>query len=72
MATLGNPPLRIDIMTSIDGVAFDKAWTGRVSAKFGEHAVHFLGRAELVENKRASGRAKDLADIALLEEAEEK
>jgi hypothetical protein len=70
MATLGNPPLRIDIMTSIDGVGFDRAWQGRLEAAFGSDTVGFLGRAELLENKRASGRPKDLLDIALLTEDE--
>lgn len=69
MATLGNPPLRIDLMTSIDGVTFEQAWSGRLAAKFGEHEVAFLGLREFLKNKRASGRAKDLADIALIEEA---
>ena len=68
MATLGRPPLRIDIMTSIDGVDFEVAWSGRLIARLGEHEVGFLGRQELIANKHASGRPKDLADIALLEE----
>jgi len=68
MATLGKPPLRIDIMTSIDGVSFDDAWRGRLEANLDKHKVSFLGRAELLRNKRASGRAKDLLDIELLNE----
>lgn len=68
MLSLGRPPLRIDIMTSISGVSFEQAWQGRVRARFGERTVGFLGRAELIANKRASGRPKDLLDIALLEE----
>jgi hypothetical protein len=68
MATLGREPLRIDVMTSISGVSFREAWKGRVRVSIGEHEVGFLGRAELVKNKRASGRTKDLLDIALLEE----
>lgn len=71
MVVLGRPPLRIDVMTSIDGVAFERAWEGRLSAKLGNHDVSFLGRREFLENKRASGRAKDLADIALLAEGDE-
>ena len=68
MAVLGRPPLRIDIMTSIAGVDFDEAWRGRLEARFGEHEVSFLGRNELIRNKRAAGRPKDLLDVALLEE----
>lgn len=68
MAALGNPPLRIDVMTSIDGVSFEDAWAGRLTAKFGEHEVGFLGYDQLIANKQASGRAKDLLDIELLRE----
>ncbi|WP_428264154.1 hypothetical protein [Haliangium sp.] len=71
MATLGVPPLRIDIMTSISGVGFARAWDGRIRATLAGHEVGFLGREELLVNKRASGRPKDLADIALLAEIEE-
>ncbi len=70
MATLGNPPLRIDIMNAIDGVAFQDAWDGRLVAPFGEHEVGFLGPEAFRKNKLASGRPKDLADIALLDETE--
>lgn len=68
MATLGLPPLRIDVMTSISGVDFEEAWAGRRRARFGGLVVPFLGPRELVKNKVAAGRPKDLADIALLEE----
>lgn len=68
MATLGSPPLRIDIMTSITGVPFAEAWAGRRRGRFGDVVVPFLGPRELVKNKRAAGRPKDLADIALLAE----
>ncbi len=69
MATLGVPPLRIDVMTSVDGLDFSEAWEGRLQAKFGQHQVSFLGREAFIKNKKASGRPKDLADIALLDEA---
>jgi hypothetical protein len=68
MATLGRPPLRIDVMTSVDGVTFAEAWDGRLLVDFGGQDVGFLGREALLKNKRASGRPKDIADIALLTE----
>jgi hypothetical protein len=68
MVTLGRPPMQIDVMTSIDGVDFGRAWKNRLEVDFGGAKVGFLGRTEMLENKRASGRPKDLADIALLEE----
>ena len=71
MATLGREPLRIDIMTSISGVDFTTAWKGRVMARSGRREISILGRSEFVTNKRASGRPKDLLDLALLEEGDE-
>jgi hypothetical protein len=69
MATLGREPLRIDIMTSISGVSFGEAWRGRLRARAGQRVIGFLGRREFLRNKRASGRPKDLLDVALLEES---
>jgi hypothetical protein len=63
---LGVPPNRVDLMTSIDGVTFDEAWAGRAAGKYGDVSVCYLGRAELTRNKRASGRAQDLADLEAL------
>jgi len=65
---IGLPPRRIDVLTSISGVRFAEAWTGRVTHEVAGMAVPFLGRASLVANKRASGRAKDLADLEALGE----
>jgi hypothetical protein len=65
---IGLPPRRIDLLTSISGVGFDAAWSGRVSHAVAGLGVPFLGRAELVRNKRASGRTKDLADLEALGE----
>jgi len=60
---IGVPPRRIDIMTGISGVTFDEAWSSRVITEIGGVAVPFLGRDLLIQNKRASGRPKDLHDI---------
>jgi hypothetical protein len=69
MATLGVPPLQIDVMNDITGVSFRTAWRSRKTVQLGGREVGVLGARELVVNKRASGRPKDLADLALLEEA---
>jgi hypothetical protein len=60
---LGVPPVRIDIMTSITGVQWEQAQTGGVEGRFGDLAVHYLGRNEFIANKRALGRKKDIADL---------
>jgi hypothetical protein len=64
---LGNPPLRIDLLTSISGVDFEEAWQTHIVADLDGLPVPILGLAQLLKNKRASGRAKDLADIEQLE-----
>jgi hypothetical protein len=63
---LGVAPNRVDLLTSIDGVPFYKTWGGRVVGRFGSESVPFLGRRELLANKRAVGRLQDLADIEAL------
>lgn len=67
---IGVPPCRIDLVTAIDGVSFDEAWSGRIVVELGGVSVPVLGRAELLRNKRATGRPKDLADVAWLESDE--
>ena len=63
---LGRPPNRIDLLTSISGVDFDAAWPSRVEGTLDEQRVFFLGLEDLLKNKEASGRKKDLADVEKL------
>lgn len=62
----GHPPHRIDIITSISGVSFDEAYRNRLEVIQEGVTVKLLGIRELMKNKEASGREKDLADLALL------
>jgi hypothetical protein len=64
---LGRPPNRIDLLTSISGLDFDEAWAGRIDAELDGIPVRFPSRDSLLRNKRAAGRAKDLADVEALE-----
>lgn len=64
---IGVEPVRIDILTEIEGVEFEQAWRARSSAMFGDQAVSALSRQHLIQNKRAVGRLQDLADIERLE-----
>jgi hypothetical protein len=66
VAQLGLPPFRVDLLTSISGVAFDEAWADRVMAEIEGVEVPVLGREAFVANKRATGRKKDLADLDAL------
>jgi hypothetical protein len=63
---LGYPPQRIDIMTAIDGVAFDDAWSRKVESRYGNQGVYFISKEDLIANKRASGRKQDLLDLESL------
>jgi hypothetical protein len=65
---LGVPPVRIDIITSLTGVDWDKAQAGKVAGDYGGVAASFLGKKEFILNKKATGRKKDLADIEALGE----
>ena len=65
---LGYPPVRIDLITVLEGLEEEDIWKTRAKGKFGEHEVCYLGRAAFVKNKRALGRHKDLADLELLGE----
>jgi hypothetical protein len=64
---MGNPPWRIDLLTSIDGVTFDEAWPDRQQWVVEDLTIPVLSRQHLIANKRAVGRAKDLADVEELE-----
>ena len=63
---LGYPPYRIDIITSISGVKFDNAWANRLVVDVDGLQVPFIGRDDLLTNKRATGRPKDLLDVERL------
>ena len=65
---IGRKPRRIDILTEIDGVTFEECWNGRTEAEFSSAPIPVIGRVELLKNKRVSGRLKDLADVAKLEQ----
>jgi hypothetical protein len=65
--SMGRPPNQIDIFTEIDGVTFEQAWSTRVPSSHAGVPVSYIGRAALIENKKAAGRPQDLADVAYLE-----
>lgn len=67
---IGLPPRRIDLLTSISGCGFDDIWPRRVNASVAGLSVPVIGRADLITNKRASHRDKDLLDLALLAESQ--
>lgn len=69
LATLGNEivigaaPVRIDLVNRIDGVTFDEAKLNVERGKYSDIEVSFIGREDLLRNKRSTLRAKDKADV---------
>jgi hypothetical protein len=60
---MGHPPLRIELLTSVSGVDFSDCYSAREQDEIDETPVYFIGLEKLKENKRASGRHKDLDDL---------
>lgn len=67
---IGVKPFRIDILTQLSGLTFDEAWPERVQFELGGVPLWVPSVRHLIQNKRASGRLKDLADVEALEEAQ--
>lgn len=66
MIQLGYEPLRVDLLTQIDGVTFSEVWKSKKKSKYGSEAIILIGKKELIKNKMASGRKQDLADVEML------
>jgi len=64
---IGIVPCRIDLLTAISAVSFDDAWSRRVVLEVAEVKAPVLSREDLIRNKRATGRTKDLADAEEIE-----
>ena len=66
---LGYEPVRIDILTSVSGVSWNEVWKNRVKGIFGSSniPVCFIGKTQLIKNKKKTGRLQDLADVRQLE-----
>jgi len=64
---LGYPPIRIDLITSIDGVVFEDCYPNRMLIEDSGLFINVIDLENLKKNKRASGRAQDLADLENLE-----
>jgi predicted nucleotidyltransferase len=69
---IGVEPRRIDIITSIDGVNFEDAFSHSILVNIDGIQVHVISKEDIIINKRASGRTKDLADIEMLERGTKK
>ena len=60
---LGYPPLRIDLLTEIDGVTFEECFSNRKEVVIEDLNVNFIGYNDLLKNKKETGRPRDIDDI---------
>jgi hypothetical protein len=60
---MGVPPMRIEILTTISGVRFEECFANKVVDLLDGVEVNLINREHLKENKKASGRFKDLDDL---------
>jgi hypothetical protein len=68
----GEPPVAVDILSAIDGVAFDEAWSRRVEGIVDQNTrltAFFISRDDLIVSKLAAGRTRDLADVEEIRES---
>lgn len=63
---LGYEPLRVDLLTSIEGFTFAQVWKRRAPGAYGRVRTSFIGREELIRNKELSGRRQDQVDLEQL------
>ncbi len=66
---IGVEPNRVDILTSIAGLDFGKAWDRRVRSTYGGVPINILGLDDLIASKKAAGRPQDLLDVEWLEKS---
>lgn len=67
---MGLPPMRIEVLNAISGVEFQDAFEVHVTHVIDGIEVPVISLHKLLQNKRASGRHKDLADVIELEKLE--
>lgn len=65
---IGVAPIGINLLTTVDGLEFDDAWSDRMPTRFAGEPAFVPSLAHLIQNKRASGRLQDLADVEALEQ----
>jgi hypothetical protein len=65
---MGVPPVRIELLTGVTGLRFAECYPRRVQATWSGVQVPLIARDDLIKNKRAAGRHKDLNDVERLTE----
>lgn len=65
---LGYEPLRIDLLTSVEGLSFQRIWKNKRRGAYGKEKVYFIGLEDLVSLKMRSSRLQDKTDLETLRE----
>jgi hypothetical protein len=63
----GQPPLRIELLRTIDGVDTEGVFARAVAGRWSDLAIQVIALDDLIQNKQAAGRPQDLADVKLLQ-----
>ncbi len=63
----GHEPVRLEVLTSITGVAFANAYVRRIEVEVNGLSVPFISLVDLIKNKLATGRGKDRVDAETLQ-----
>jgi hypothetical protein len=69
---IGLPPARVDILTSLPGVTFAKAWARRRRRRLGGEVLFIISLNDLIKNKKKAGRLQDTLDVTSLEKVRAK
>jgi hypothetical protein len=64
---MGMPPTKIEILTGASGVEFADCYKRKKVVKVGDLKMNFISKSDLLKNKLAAGRMKDLADLEALQ-----
>jgi hypothetical protein len=65
---IGSSPVQIDIINQASGIDFEDCFSRRRLLSSEDLEISTISKADLIRNKRASGRHRDLADVEFLEE----
>ncbi len=69
---LGLPPNRIDILTDLETLDFEKCYADREVVQVGEYTVNFIDFESLIVSKKMAARPQDRADVKKLQERKRK
>jgi len=60
---MGVPPVRLEVITSASGVAFNECYSNREVIEIDDIMINFISLQDLKKNKHAAGRHKDLDEL---------